>query len=205
MAIASLTCDFIDDKRRQEPHNVVAGGNRQQILFERLGCQDRHWARHISCPTSKARAAHSSITRRVSLETTAFSSEFEQLAHRDHMGEKPGFEHDVEHRIGDTPLPAGCRRRCCHGCRRTMPFAASAVARQAPIGNPPPSRLGRCHDIGFHAGPFIGPQLAGAARCRSALRRTSATGLPRHIRRAGPLGNADLPGEYRLRPEPARS
>ena len=44
-----------------------------------------------------------------------------------------------------------------------MPLAASAVARQAPTGKPPPSAFAMRHDVGRDAGVLIGEQLAGAA------------------------------------------
>ena len=44
-----------------------------------------------------------------------------------------------------------------------MPLAASAVARQAPIGKPPPMPLAIAMMSGVDARPLMGEQLAGAA------------------------------------------
>ena len=44
-----------------------------------------------------------------------------------------------------------------------MPFAASAVPRQAPSGKPPPMPLATAMMSGVIAGALIGEQLAGAA------------------------------------------
>ena len=45
----------------------------------------------------------------------------------------------------------------------TMPFAASLVARKAPIGKPPPMPLATAMTSGVDAGPLVREQLAGAA------------------------------------------
>ena len=62
------------------------------------------------------------------------------------------------------PSPADCRRTCVPCTPLTMPLAASRVARNAPIGKPPPTPLATAITSGVDARPFVRPQLAGAAR-----------------------------------------
>ncbi len=103
------------------------------------------------------------------------------------------------------PWRAGCRRRSCRAMPTVMPLAASAVARQAPIGKPPPMPLAIAMMSGVDARSIHGEQLAGAADAGLHLVEDRGAGRARRRARASPAGTAAGRCGCRPRPGSARS
>ena len=87
----------------------------------------------------------------------------EQQAHLAHMLEEARRQHHVEHGVADRHGERIAAEGRAVRARRSCPWPASAVARQAPTGKPPPSALATAMMSGVDAGALIGEQVAGAA------------------------------------------
>ena len=91
------------------------------------------------------------------------------------------------------PWPADCRRRSSRGVPGVMPVAASSVARQAPIGKPPPMPLAIAMMSGVTPDQLIGEELAGAADAGLDLVEDQQQAVLVAERRAGRAGIAAAP------------
>ena len=155
--------DFVlaDDQRRQQPHHIVAGGDRDHLLgaqfVDHLG--DR---RHHAQADQQAFAAHLGDHRGVAilefrqplLEQPAKSART--------RSRKPSAGHHVDHRIADRHR----QRIAAEG--RAMRAGGHALAgfRRRQTGadrKAAAERLGDGHDVGSDPGMLISEQIAGAA------------------------------------------
>ena len=150
-----------DGQRRQQAHDIVAGRNRQQLLVAQRGVDLARWARRISGRASgrcRGCPRRPRGTRRRSPPAPACSSS----ALRATSSRKPSASTTSSTAL-PTAMASGLPPKVVPWTPAVMPTAASSVARQAPIGKPPPMPLAIAMMSGVDARPFIGEQLAGAA------------------------------------------
>ena len=151
-----------DDQRRQQAHDVVAGGNRQQML------RRAPRRRNPAAATCSFRPIISPSPRTSSITSGCAVLELGEPLARDKAEPRDVFEetrrqHDVEHGVADRHRQRIAAEGRAVRRRRSGPRAASAVARQAPIGKPPPMPLAKVRMSGATPRMLIGEQLAGAA------------------------------------------
>ena len=149
-----------DDQRRQQPHHVVAGADRDHFL----GAQFVHHLggrRHHAQADQQPFAAHLGDHRGVAVLDLGQPLLEQQRVLLD-LVEKAVGQHHVEHRVA-----AGHRQRIAaegravraggHALGRFRRGKAGADRKAAA------ERLGDRHDVGRDAGVLIGEQIAGAA------------------------------------------
>ena len=199
-SMASRHLGFGDDQRRQQAHHVVAGRDDEQSCSARSASTKSAVRHHALAGRSGGPAPRTSaITpgwRSLSCGEPLLEKQPDAAAH---ARGSPARARRRAPRCRP-PWRADCRRRSSHGCRPSCPSRLRAVARQAPIGKPPPMPLASRHDVGRDAEPLIGEELAGAARCRSAPRRRPAAGRARRRARAARAGTRG--GTSRTPPSP---
>ena len=154
--------DFLlaDDERRQQPHDVVAGGDGDHLL----GAQrvDQLAGRHHGAQADQQSfAAHLGDHRRIAILDLR-EPLLEQQRDPLHAFEKAGRQHHVEHGVGD----AHRQRIAAEG--RAVRAGGHALGRlgrrQAGADRETAAeRLGQRHDVGRDAGALVGEQVAGAA------------------------------------------
>ena len=143
--MASLTSASRDDQRRQQAHDIFAGSDREQSLG--AACIHDVAVRDDGAKTEQqSLAAHFRDHGRVAVLHLG-EPLLEQEAGLFHRVEKARREHDIQHRIADTAVASGLPPKVEPCVPAVMPLAASAVARHAPIGNPPPRPFGDRHDV----------------------------------------------------------
>ena len=128
-----------EDQRRHDAHDIVAGGDRQQMMVARQ-------RREIGRRHLELQADHEALAAHVLDHVGMSVLQRGQLLTRDrgraarHSRGSPAPARRRARRCR-SPSRADCRRTSCRGRRRVRPLAASAVARHAPTGNPPPRPL----------------------------------------------------------------
>ena len=151
---------FADDQRRQQPHHIVAGGDRDHLLVAQFV---HHFGdrRHHAQADQQAFAAHFRDHRSVAILELG-QPLLEQQRILAHPVEEAVRRHHVEHGVGDR------HRQRIAAESRAVGAGGHALARfrrrQAGADRKAAAeRLGQRHDVGRDAGVLIGEHVAGAA------------------------------------------
>ena len=160
-AIASPISLVGDDQRRQQPHDIVAGGDRQHLL----GAQRvDHLGAGGTMPQAEqqALAAHLGDHRAVAILDLGepLLEQQRHLAARRRGSRRPSITSST---ALPTAIASGLPPKVEPCVPAVMPLAASLGGETGADRKAAAERLGDRHDVGRHAGMLIGEQLAGAA------------------------------------------
>ena len=151
------------DKRRKHADAIVSRSDEQKLfLVGRLDHLRRRDVRLELQPHQKARTANLFDQARMLVLETLKTLLQMQASCSERASRKPGSEMTSDHRRRDghpSGLPPNVEP-CVPG---VMPFAASAVAKNAPTGKPPPKPLAIAMTSGVISRPFVREKLARTA------------------------------------------
>ena len=148
---------LFSDQWRQQAKHVVTCQDRQKPAVEssrsEIGIRDDAFQ-----TPHHTRTARFGDNRRVA-GRQGFQLRLHEFAHGNPHAAGTLLQHHVEHGVGDRGRQRVASERAAVSSGGD-PFAASAVARHAPIGKPPPRPFGGRHDVRLDSGPFVCPEPA---------------------------------------------